>query len=100
MNTLFSFETLPIITKRARVTDSTKTIIDCVISNDTANNVVPGVETDELSDQYPFFISKKLISKKLNECIRHCRAKSRCISDAYSDDLKIRFALISHFSLK
>ena len=44
-----------LITKPARVTNSSKTIIDHVLTNDTDSILTPGVSTYSISDHYPIF---------------------------------------------
>ena len=56
INTLLSCGAFPIITKPTRVTDTTATIIDHIITNVTNHKILPGViETSEVSDHYPVF---------------------------------------------
>ena len=44
-----------LITKPTRVTNSSKTIIDHVLTNDTDSILTPGVLTYSISDHYPIF---------------------------------------------
>ena len=56
INTLLSCGAFPIITKPTRVTDTTDTIIDHIITNVRNHKILPGViETSEVSDHYPLF---------------------------------------------
>ena len=56
INTLLSCGAFPIITKPTRVTGTTATIIDHIITNVTNHKILPRViETSEISDNYPIF---------------------------------------------
>ena len=56
INTLISCGNFPIITKPTKITDSTATIIDHMITNVTNHAIFPGVvKTSEVSDHYPVF---------------------------------------------
>ena len=56
INTLLSCGAFLIITKPTRVTDTTTTIIDHIITNVTNHKILPGViKTSEVSDHYPVF---------------------------------------------
>ena len=45
-----------LITNPTRVTNSSKTIIDHVLTNDTDSILAPGVLTYSISDHYPIFL--------------------------------------------
>ena len=56
INTLLSCGAFPIIIKPTRVTDTSATIIDYIITNITKHKILPGViEISEVSDHYPVF---------------------------------------------
>ena len=90
INALLSCGAFPFITKPTRVTDTTATIIDHIITNVTNHKILPGViETSEVSDQYPIFCQVQNITlpKKNNNFIGYYRDKSKFYSDAFNYDL-------------
>ena len=61
-----SYGVLPLTTKPTQVTESTATIIDHVLANDSKGNLVPGIfRTNEVSDYFIIFcqINKALQAK-------------------------------------
>ena len=90
INTVISCGTFPIITIPTRVTYSTATIIDHIITNVTNHEILPGViETSEVSDHYPIFCQVQNITlpRKNNNFIGYYRDKSKFDSDAFNYDL-------------
>jgi len=55
LNMLATCNTFQIITKPARVTDSSSTTIDHILTNDTIHPIIPGVIRIDLSDHYSIF---------------------------------------------
>jgi len=55
LNMLAICDTFQIITKPTRVTDSSSTIIDHILTNDAIHPIIPGVIRTDLSDHYSTF---------------------------------------------
>ena len=92
INTLLSCGAFPIITKPTRVTDTTATIIDHIITYVTNHKILPGViKTSEVSDHYPVFCQVQNITlpRKNNNFIGYYRDKSKFDSDAFNYDLSM-----------
>ena len=86
INTLISCGTFPIITQPTRVTDSTATIIDHIITNVTNHEILSGViETSIVSDHYPVFCQVHNItpSRENNNFIGYYSDKSKFILRIY-----------------
>ena len=99
INMLFSCGALPLITKPTRVTESSATIIDHVITNDSKHNLKPGIfQTNEVSDHFIIFcqINKALQAKKPKKKVEYYRDKSKFDADMFCYDLNE--ALRSFFS--
>ena len=99
LNALLSNRSFSLITKPTRVIDSSETIIDHILTNDTNHVIHPGViRTDEISDHYVIFCEvKKLLScKKSKIPLSYYRDRTNFDSTAFSDNLK--FALDQVFS--
>ena len=90
INTLISCGTFPIITKPTRVTDTTATIIDHIITNVMNHEILPGViGTSEVNDHYPVFcqVHNIMLPRKNNNFIGYYKDKSKFDSDAFNYDL-------------
>ena len=60
----------PLITLPTRVTNSSATIIDQIISNDNLHTLKPGVIRADLSDHYPIFCTiSNIASKKTSQAV-------------------------------
>ena len=73
INTLISCGAFPIITKPTRVTDTTATVIDHIITNVTNHEILPRViETLEVNHHYPVFcqVHNITLPRKNNNCMR------------------------------
>ena len=55
VNMLASYSFFPIISLPTRVTDTSATLIDHIITNDCKNSIFPGIIKTDLSDHYPIF---------------------------------------------
>ena len=64
LNVLASHGYFPLITLPTRVTNSSATIIDHIITNDNLHTLKPGVIRADLSDHYPIFCTISNISSK------------------------------------
>ena len=50
-----SYGLLPLITKLTRVTETTSTVLDHILTNDVHHCILPGIIQYDLSDYYPIF---------------------------------------------
>ena len=78
-----------LITKPTRVTDKTTTVIDHIITNDTAHSILPRVIHTSLTDHYAIMckISKiEKLGKKLLISLYRNKKKNFCL-EAFSDNL-------------
>ena len=81
---------LTVITKPIRVTDTSATIIDHIITNDTKHPILPGILYSDISDHYPIFC------KSNNFCFRGGKSitklffkdKSNFKSESFCQDLE------------
>ena len=102
VNSILSCGAFPIITKPTRVTATSVTIIDHVITNDrpTNHNILPGViETSNLSNHYIIFCQIANLprnEKKRDKYPRMYRDKSKFNSESYANDLDV--ALNKYFT--
>ena len=92
LNMLLSCGVLPFIIKLTRVSDSSATIIDHILTNDYEYSIIPGiVETNEISDHYPILRQVNLTRtrKKADSTVTFYRNKSKCDSNQFHDELNI-----------
>ena len=94
-NMLSSHAVFPIITKQTRVTDTSATTIDHILTNDCNHSVFPGIFTTDLSDHFPVFCKIFDISSfekpkllKINHEIQR-RDFKKFDADAFRDDLHV-----------
>ena len=67
LNMLLSCGVLPLITKPTRVSDSSPTIINHILTNDYEHSIIPGiVETNEISDHCPILCQVNLTQTREN----------------------------------
>ena len=88
MQVITSNGAFSLITKPTRVTDKTATVIDHIITNDTAHSILPRVIRTSLTDHYAIMckISKiEKLGKKLP--ISLFRTKKKFCPKAFSDNL-------------
>ena len=81
---------LPLITKPTRVSDSSATIIDHILTNDLEHSSILGiVETNEISDHYPILCQSQVNtdSKKEDSTVTFYRDKSKFDSNPFNDKL-------------
>ena len=62
MHLLHSNTFCDLITKPARVTSTTQTIIDHILTNDNESIMIPGVLSYKMSDRYPIYCAIKNIN--------------------------------------
>ena len=80
----------PVINKAARVTDTSKSTIDHIITNDISNLIYPYIFLYDLTDHYPVgclvkgFIPK---SQKKNNCISY-RDMKNFDADEFQNDVQ------------
>ena len=100
VNSILSCGAFPITTKPTRVTATSATIIDHVITNDTNHSILPGViETSCLSDHNVLFCQIANLPsnvKKRDKYPRMYRDKSKFNSESYANDLDV--ALNEYFT--
>ena len=89
INSLISCGSVPIITIPTRVTDTSSTVIDHVITNDTSHCIRPGViQTANISDHYPIFCEVLGYAIPTNKKMHYTfRDKSNFDADRYCTDL-------------
>lgn len=81
---------LPIITLPTRVTSTSSTIIDHVITNETKREIFPFVIRNDLSDHYPVACGIEKLSRRVPKNtykITYYRDKSNFDKDKFCDDL-------------
>ena len=71
-----------------RVTDSSNTIIDHVITNIFGDEVIPGVLQEPLTDHYPTFIILNQLKTKTACTIRYTRSLKNFEPEKYKNDLQ------------
>ena len=89
---LLSCGVLPLITKPTRVSDSSATIIDHILTNDYEQSIIPAiVETNEISDHYPILCQVNLTQTRINayRTVTFYRDKSKFNSIQFNDELNI-----------
>ena len=98
IQTIISCGALPIISKPTRVTDSTATIIDHIITNDNKNDISPAIfDTSEISDHYPILCEISLLTDfKPKVTTSYYRDKTNFDSESFNIDLNQ--ILYSYFS--
>jgi len=92
LNMSMSCGAVPLITKPTRVVDSTATIIDHVITNDSEHKLVTEViQTCKISDHFPIFcqISKFLPSNMTKSNKGFYRDKSKFNPEVFCVDLNV-----------
>ena len=62
INLLASNGYFPLVTLPKRVTETSSTVIDHIITNDHKHSIIPGIIKSDLTDHYPIFCSIKLRS--------------------------------------
>ena len=90
IDSLNSFGSVPIVTIRTRVSDTTSTIIDHIITNDTFRVIKPGVirHDNKLSDHYVIFCSISGFSISPLKVNHHTfRDKSNLNVENYCDEM-------------
>ena len=89
INSLISCGSVPIITIPTRVTDTSSTVIDHVITNDTSHCIRPGViQTANISDHYAIFCEVLGYAIPTNKKMHYTfRVKSNFDVDSYCTDL-------------
>ena len=55
LDMLFLNNFQPLITKPTRITENTKTLIDHIYTNDTSNDIIPGIAIFDISDHLPVY---------------------------------------------
>ena len=63
LNILSSKAAFPLITKPTRITSTSSTLLDHIITNITQNTLLPGILRSDLSDHFPIFCFILLDSK-------------------------------------
>ena len=88
MQVITSNGAFSVITKPTRVTDKTATVIDHIITNDTAHSILPRVIRTSLTDHYAIICKISKI-EKLGKIlpISLFRNKKNFCPEAFSDDL-------------
>ena len=76
INLLLSHVVFSLITIPTRVSENSVTIIDHIISNDTINELNPGIIQTDLTDHYPLFCVVKRF---------HCKDKTKTPKRYYRD---------------
>ena len=71
-----------------RVTDSSNTIIDHIITNIYGDEVIPGVLQESLTDHYPIFIILNQLKTKTAGTIRYTRSLKNFEPEKYKSDLE------------
>ena len=88
MQAITSNGAFSLITKPTRVTDKTATVIDHIITNDSAHSILPRVVLSAITDHYPIMCK---ISKIDTFCTKSpiplYRNKKNFCSEAFSNDL-------------
>ena len=89
INLLLSHGALPIITKPTRVTESSSTIIDHIITNDIAHILPPTVIKTEITDHYPILCAVQNFQHKGKTKLRNIyyRDKSKFNVEKFCEDL-------------
>ena len=83
---------LLLVTEPTRISDSSATIIDHILTNDFEHSVIPGiVETNEISDHYPILCQINLTQtrKKADSTLTFYRDKSKLDAIQFNDELHI-----------
>ena len=98
INLLLSHGALPIITKPTRVTESSSTIIDHIITNDIAHILQPTVIKTEITDHYPILCAAQNFQHKGKTKLPNIyyRDKSKFNAEKFCEDLD--FNLNNFFS--
>ena len=88
VNNLISCGSVPIITIPTRINDTSSTVIDHVITNDTSHCIRPGViQTAKISDHYPIFCEVLGYAIPTNKQMHYTfRDKSNFDVDMYCTD--------------
>ena len=87
MDTMFSYNMYPLITKPTRVTHSSVSLIDNIFTNTVHGDRNVGILYSDFSDHFPIFC----ISSLQSSCNRHVvnnRKKSRLINDSHMNMFK------------
>ena len=89
INLLASNGYFPLVTLPTRVTETSSTVIDHIITNDHKHSIIPGIIKSDLTDHYPIFCSIKLrfLPNKKSEPSMFQRDLHNFNKNAYCDDL-------------
>ena len=102
INTINSNGAHSIITKPTRVTASSATLIDHIITNDIAHTVVPSVLLSDLSDHYPVSCTIKqfkTFNKSLNNNVRYYRERKNFCPETFCNEMKSSLSQLKSDSL-
>ena len=88
MQVITSNGAFSLITKPTRVTDKTATVIDHIITNDTAHSILPRVVRTSLTDHYAIMCKiSKIESLAKNYLFLSSEIKKKLLPEAFSDNL-------------
>ena len=90
LDLLASHCAIPIITKPTRITESTATLIDHILTNDHTNKILPGVFVTHIADHYPVFaVIYNAVSKKSQSKFKpiFCRDLAKFDKNLFCNDL-------------
>ena len=94
LNIILSNGALPIITVPTRVTSSSSTIIDHIITNDLNHNLTPFVIQEDMTDHFPIGCFVQNLSpkkQKKSKTVSHYRDKSKFKSEDFCNDVQSKF---------
>ena len=94
LNIILSNCALPIFTIPTRVTSSSSTIIDHIITNDLKHNLTPFVIQEDTTDHFPIGCFVQNLSPKKQKKIKtisYYRDKSKFKSEDFCDDVQSKF---------
>ena len=94
LNIILSNGALPIITIPTRVTSSSSTIIDLIITNDLKHNLTPFAIQKDMTDHFPIRCFVQNLSPKKQKKIKtvsYYRDKSKFKSEGFCDDVQSKF---------
>ena len=97
INMLFSYSAIPLIDKPTRVSASSATLLNLIVTNDTCRKINPGIIRTDIFEHFPVFcaVTDKLTSKNQRANETFYRDMKQFCADDYREDLS---SLLTNFA--
>ena len=79
-----------IVDKPTRITATSSTLIDHILTNDAISQITPGILNSDVSDHFPTFVLIKSVDKKKASASenRYCRCQTNFNLNSFLSDLQ------------